>query len=525
MVPARGRCLLPVSGLAALIGRRDAIRLLGGGGLSLGLGACGFEPAKPEPAGGRLRVAVAVSSTADTMDPARQTVVTDFCRCAMVYDGLTRLDAQFRPEPALAEAIETADARDWSIRLRKGVRFHDGSPLTVADVVYSLRRHLDPGVGSKARVFAEQFASVVADGPDRVRVVLKSPNADLPTILGIQQFQIIRDGTREFHRPIGTGPMRMIEFAPGVRSIAARFDDYWRGPVRLGEVELFAIPDDSARINALLSGDVDLIHAINPRMARHLTGAGFELLETKSSGYTNLIVRVDRAPGNNPDFVAGMKLLLDRETMRTAIFRGYATIGNDQPIAPTNPYYDPSVPQRPFDPERARFHFRRAGLIGAQVPIVTSTAADKSDDMAVLIQDAGRRAGIDFDIRRVPSDGYWTNSWMKVPLGFGNTNPRPTADISFTQFFASDAAWNESGWRNARFDRLLVEARGETDEARRKSLYGEMQHLVHDHAGVGIPLFLSLLDAHSPRVKGLRPMPQGGLMGFDFAAHVWLEGA
>lgn len=507
-----------------MIGRRDAIRLIGGGGLSIGLGACGFEPARPEPAGGRLRVAVAVSSTADTMDPARQTVVTDFCRCAMVYEGLTKLDERFLPQPALAEAIETADARDWSIRLRKGVRFHDGSPLTVADVVYSLRRHLDPAVGSKAKVFADQFASVRADGPDRVRIVLKTPNADLPTILGIQQFQIVRDGARDFNKPVGTGPMRMLEYMPGVRSLAARYDDYWRGPVRLGECELFAIPDDSARINALLSGDVDLIHAINPRITRHLTGAGFELLESKSSGYTDLIARMDRAPGNNPDFVEGLKLLLDRETMRTAIFRGYATIANDQPIAPTNPYYDPSVPQRPFDPDRARFLFKRAGLAGARVPLVTSTAADKSDDMAVLIQDAARRAGLGLDIRRVPSDGYWTNSWMKVPLGFGNTNPRPTADIIFTQFFASNALWNESAWKNPRFDRLLVAARGETDEARRKSLYGEMQHLVHDQAGIGIPLFISSIDAYSPRLKGLRPMPQGGLMGFDFAAHVWLEG-
>lgn len=508
-----------------MIGRRDAIRLIGGGGLSLGLGACGFTPARPEPEGGRLRVAVAVSSTADTMDPARQTVVSDFCRCAMVYDGLTRLDARSRPQPALAEAIESQDARDWSVRLRRGVRFHDGAPLTVADVVYSLNRHLDPAVGSKARVFADQFASVRADGPDHVRIVLKSPNSDLPTILGIPQFQIVRDGTRDFSRPIGTGPMRMVEFMPGVQSIAARWGDYWRRKVRLGEVELFAISDDSARINALLSGDVDLIHAINPRIARHLTAAGFDLLVTKSGGYTNLIARMDQTPTNNPDFVAGLKLLLDRETMRNAIFRGYATIGNDQPIAPTNPYFDPSVPQRPFDPDRARHHFERAGMIGVRLPIVTSTAADKSDDMAVLIQNAGHRAGVHFDIRRVPSDGYWTNSWMKVPLGFGNINPRPTADIIFTQFFASDAPWNESAWKNPRFDRLLVEARGETDEARRKSLYGEMQHLVHDHSGIGIPLFLSLLDAHSPRLKGLQPMPQGGLMGFDFAADAWLEGA
>ncbi len=507
-----------------MIARRTALAMLAGGAIA-GLGACSFPPPRPPVKGGRLRVATGVSSTADTLDPARQAVVTDYCRGNMFYNGLTRLNAALRAEPELAEAIETRDARVWTIRLRRGVRFHDGQPLTARDVVWSLGRHKDPGVGSKARVFADRFADIRALSSDTVRLTLDGPNADLPVILGIPQFQIVRDGTTRFGTANGTGPFRCAEFLPGVRSIAARNEDYWRVPVRLGEVELFAIADDSARINALLSGDVDLINAINPRIVRQLDAAGFSVMETRTGGYTDLVMRLDRAPGSNPDFIAGMKALLDRETMRRAIFRGFATIANDQPIPPANPYFAADLPQRGFDPDRARHHFARAGMLGATVPLVTSSAADKSDDMGVLLQDAATRAGLIIDLQRVPSDGYWTNSWMKVPLGFGNVNPRPTADIIFTQFFASDAPWNESGWHDPRFDRMLVEARGSTDEALRRRIYGEMQHMVHDHAGIGIPLFLSLLDAHHPRVKGLRPMPGGGLMGYDFAQHVWLEDA
>jgi peptide/nickel transport system substrate-binding protein len=264
---------------------------------------------------------------------------------------------------------------------------------------------------------------------------------------------------------------------------------------------------------------------MNPRIAKRIMGQGFGVLESRSGGYTDLVIRLDQAPGRSPDFVAGMKAMMDRETMRNAIFRGYAAIGNDQPIPQTSPYFAADLPQRPFDPGRARFHFQRAGLAGTTIPIVTSTAAMKSDDMAVLMQEAARTAGIGLDIRRVPADGYWSQSWMKVPVGFGNVNPRPTADIIFTQFFSSTAAWNESGWFNPRFDKLLLEARGDTDEARRRAIYGEMQRMIHDQAGIGIPLFLSTLDAYSPRLKGLKPMPQGGMMGFDFAAHVWLEDA
>lgn len=499
--------------------------MLAAGAASTGLGACSFPAPRPPVKGGRLRVATSASSTGDTLDPAKQGTGIDYCRGNMFFNGLTRLDAASRAQLELAEAIETRDAREWTIKLRRGVRFHDGSPLTAADVVWSLRRHTDPAVGSKARVFADRFADIRATSADTVRLTLSGANADLPVILGVPQFQILRADTTDFTTANGTGPFRCTEFQPGIRSVGARNEDYWRGPVHLGEVELFAIADDSARLNALLSGDVDLINAINPRIVRQLTRAGFPVMESKTGGYTDLVMRLDRAPGRNRDFVTGMKSLLDRETMRTAIFRGYATIANDQPIPPANPYHAADLPQRAFDPDRARHHFRKAGLLGATIPLVTSTAAEKSDDMGVLLQDAARKAGLTLDIRRVPPDGYWTNSWMKVPVGFGNVNARPTADIIFTQFFSTDAPWNESAWHDPRFDRMLLEARGSTDEALRRRIYGEMQHRIHDRAGIGIPLFISLLDAHSPRVKGLRPMPTGGLMGFDFAAHVWLDDA
>jgi peptide/nickel transport system substrate-binding protein len=144
--------------------------------------------------------------------------------------------------------------------------------------------------------------------------------------------------------------------------------------------------------------------------------------------------------------------------------------------------------------------------------------------MASVVQEYGSRIGVNFAVNRVPSDGYWSTHWMKHPLTFGNTNPRPTADLIFSLFFKSNADWNEAHWDNPQFDRLLVEARGEADEARRKQLYGEMQQLVHDQAGVAIPVFISLIDGHDLRLKGLHPIPIGGLMGYMFADQVWWDG-
>ena len=144
--------------------------------------------------------------------------------------------------------------------------------------------------------------------------------------------------------------------------------------------------------------------------------------------------------------------------------------------------------------------------------------------MAVLMQQSAQKIGLKLTVNRVPGDGYWSNHWMKHPLFFGNINPRPSADVMFTQFFKSDAAWNESGWKNEQFDQLLLLARAEADDDKRKKLYADMQVLVHEKCGMGIPVFLSFVDAHTTKLKGLYGIPFGGFMGYMFAEYAWLDG-
>jgi len=496
------------------------------------IGAAGGALILPEPAfaqprrGGRIRVATTSSSTADTLDPAKGALNTDYVRHYMLYSGLTQFDARLTPRLALAESFETRDRIRWRIRLKKGVQFHDGRTLTAADVVFSLMRHKDPRVGSKVKAVASQFAEARAIGTDEVELRLASPNVDLPTILATSHFLIIRDGTTDFRTAVGAGPYRLKVFKPGVRTVVTRNPNYWKpGRPYLDEIELIGIPDEVSRVNALLSGDVQLINAINPRSTKRIgASARHAILETKAGLFTDLAVRQDRAPTGNPDFTTAMKLLMDRELIRRALFRGYATIANDQPIAPSHPYYLPGLPQRAYDPDKARFLLKRAGLLGVRLPVYASPAAEGSVDMASILQEAASKIGLRLAVNRVPADGYWSTHWMKHPLTFGNTNPRPTADLMFSLFYKSDAEWNESGWRNSRFDQLLLAARAEADEARRRQLYGDMQVLVHEKGGVAIPVFISSLDAYDRRLKGFGSIPIGGLMGYAFAEYVWLEG-
>lgn len=519
--------------LAARLGasRRDMLGLLGGLGIGAAfggslIGAAGTALAQTPKKGGRIRVAGFGTSTADTLDPAKQSYSTDYCRCSMFYNGLTDLDATLTPQMALAESMTSEAATVWTIKLRKGVQFHDGKELTSADVVFSLQRHLDPATGSRARALATQMKEIVATGTHEVKVTLTSPNADFPVVLGTHHFYIAQAGTTDFSKGIGTGPFKCKEFTPGVRSVAVRNENYWKqgaGPY-VEEIEFFGIPDVGARVNALMAGDVQLIGNVNPASARTILARNdLAIMETKSGNYTNLVMRLDQAPGNNPDFVLGMKLLMNRNLIRRNAFQNYAEVANDQPIPPMNRYYAKDISQRPYDPEKAKFHLNKAGVLGSTLPVVTSPAATGSVEMGLLLQQAAQGIGLKVDLKQVPADGYWSNFWMKVPVGYGNINPRPSADVLFSLFYASGAAWNESGWKNDKFDQLLLAARAETDEAKRRQMYTDMQVMVHETAGTGIPVFINGLDAHSAKLKGLTPMGTGSLMGYAFGEHVWLD--
>jgi len=472
--------------------------------------------------GGSIRVATQSSSTADTLDPAKGALSTDYVRHFMLYSGLTRIGHDMIAHPALAERIESADRITWHISLRRGVHFHQGGELTSADVVYSLLRHKDPKLGSKMASIAAQFTQVRADGRYGVVIALSGPNADLPAMLAQSHFLILRKGTAKPDGN-GTGPFKLAEFKPGIRTVAVRNPDYWvSGKPYLDRIELIAIPDEVSRINALLAGDVQLINAVAPQSTKRVESSpAHKIATTPSALYSNLIARMDRLPSGNPDFIAALKHLVDRPLIKRALFRGFATIGNDQPIPPFHPYYNPHIPQTALDLDRARWHINRSGLRGVRLPIFAGPAVEGAVDMASVLQEYGARVGLDLAITRVPADGYWSTHWMRHPLSFGSTNPRPTADLVFSLFYKSDAAWNETGWKNPRFDQLLLAARGEVDENRRRAMYHEMQAIVHDQCGSIIPVFISLIDGLDRRLQGMNPHPMGGLMGYQFAENVW----
>ncbi|WP_395453461.1 ABC transporter substrate-binding protein (plasmid) [Azospirillum melinis] len=508
--------------------RRDLMKMLLAGGVSLAaadlvLGRAGMALAATPVKGGALKAAGWSSSTADTLDPAKASLSTDYVRCCAFYNRLTTLDQNGIPQMELAESVESGDAKTWTVKLRKGVTFHDGKSLTADDVVYSLKRHLDPAVGSKVAKIAAQMTEFKAVDKTTVEITLASPNADLPTILATHHFMIVADGTTDFSKGNGTGAFTCKSFEPGVRSIGLRNQNYWKGGPNVDSFEFFAISDDNARVNALLSGDIHLAASINPRSTRLVDGQkGFALSKTTSGNYTDLNIRLDMEPGSRKDFVDGMKYIVNREQIVKSALRGFGEVGNDQPVSPVNPYHNAALKPKAYDPEKAKALFKKAGVLGQSIPVITSDAASSAIDMAMVIQASAAEIGMKLDVQRVPSDGYWSNYWLKSPIHFGNINPRPTPDILFSLLYASEAPWNESKYKSEKFDRMMIEARGMLDQAKRKEIYNDMQVMIAEEAGTIIPAYISNVDAINDKLKGLAPSPLGGMMGYAFAEYVWL---
>lgn len=509
--------------------RRDLFRMLAAGGVAAAsagtiLGRASSALAATPTYGGSIVAAGWSTSTADTLDPAKASLSTDYVRICAFYNRLTFLDEHGITQMELAESIDSKDAKTWTVKLRRGVTFHDGHTLTSADVVFTLKRHLDPAVGSKVATLAKQMQTITAVDPQTVQIVLVAPNADLPTILAMHHFMIVADGTTDFSKGNGTGPFVCKEFTPGVRSIGVKFKNYWKeGKPYLDSFEFIGISDDTARANALFAGNVQLAAALDPRAVQLIKRQpGYRASITNSGNYTDLNMRLDMSPGDKADFVTGMKYVMDRQEIKQAVLRDLAIIANDQPISPSDRYYNAALKPKPYDPDRAKFHFKKSGLMGQRIPIVASDAAGSSVQMAMVIQQSAADIGMKFDVQRKPSDGYWSEYWLKAPVHFGNINPRPTPDILFSLFYASDAPWNESRYKSPKFDSMLLEARGMLDQTKRTEIYHEMQAMVSEQAGTAIPAWISNVDGLSDKLHGLRPNPLGGMMGYAFAEYVWL---
>jgi len=512
------------------LSRRDFMARAGqlgiGAGMANGLLTLGASSARAAvKRGGRIRVATQTGGTADSLDPTKFLSTVDYLRAYLMYTPLTALDRKSRAIPALAESWESDDAVNWAFHLRKDVEWSDGAKTTAKDVVYSLQRHLAEKSESPGKPMLEQVIEMKADGDHVVRMKLAAANADLPTLFTTPQFMITRDGQDDFTAPISNGPFTLKSFKAGVQAVLDRNDNYWGTPAPADRMEVTSVGDTTARMNALMAGKFDVVTGVDHKILDLLKKApGVDVVSSPSSQHANFAMMVDRAPTDNNDLRLALKYISPREKFVKNVFKGYAQVGNDHQVAPTDPFYCDEIPQRHYDPDKAKFHLKKAGMAGGSIDLYSSfQATSGADAIALLYKEAARPAGLEVNVTMVPPDSYWTTAWMQKAFVVSGWNARPTADLMLSIANKSDGSWNESQWKNKHFDDLLVAARGEIDFAKRKAMYCEMQKMLQEDGGTSVIAFYDEINAKRSNVAGMEPHPAGLARNAFFGVEVGLK--
>ena len=467
--------------------------------------------------GGHITFASDLHGPSDTLDPGLNTSTIDYTRGRAHYNSLVQFNDDTSTRPELAEEYSSnSDNTEWTFKLRKDVKFHDGSAFSADDVIFSMNRHYGEASTSVAKTLVADVTEWKKVDNHTVKAVMAGPNGDLPKILATANFKIIKDGTTDFQNPAGTGPFKLKTFQQGVRSQHVRNEDYWREGANADELEIFAITDKVARTSALLSGDIDLMQALDPTAVPQIEAApGVGIWSVASGAYIGIAMMSNSAPGNNPDFVLAMKYIQRREKIVRSILKGQGTVGNDQPInAAYGADFCSELPIRDHDLDKAKFHLEKSGVTEAEIQV--AEVAPGTTDICLLMQREAQKIGLKLNINKVPNDGYWGAVWMKTPINVTTWNMRPTANVMMNLAFAPTAPWNDSLWANERMGQLLIESRAVTDAGLRHEMYCEMQTLISNESGMIIPAHRNYLDAKSDKIEGITRMPLGALGGYEW---------
>ena len=376
--------------------------------------------------GGRLRQGFSAGSTTETLDALKSTgSVVEICNNWCWGSNLTEVQPDGSIGPELAESIEASDkARTWVFKLRKGVTFHNGKSLTPEDVIDSVNRHRGEDSASAGRV-AVRVHRGDAQGrrrPGGDQAGCAQRGLPLPAQRLPARHHALRRERQCPTAPAATGPAptSSTRSTPACGPSSSAIPDYFKADrAHFDEIEHLVILDTAARQNALTTGAVDVIDAIEPKTA-HLMArvSGVQIQEVTGTQNRNMVMRLDTPPFDNLDLRLAIKLSAKRQELVDKIEGGHGVVGNDHHISPAQQYYNTELPQREYDPDKARFHLKKAGMEGIKLELLASKAAlEGAADAAILLKESAAAAGIDITVKRVPADGFWSNVWNKQGTG------------------------------------------------------------------------------------------------------------
>ncbi|HET9102516.1 MAG TPA: ABC transporter substrate-binding protein [Solirubrobacteraceae bacterium] len=500
--------------------------VIGAGGL---LAACGSSSSSSAAAsgsapttgkikpGGALRVGATGGGAKDTIDAHLPTVDPDIMRCWNLYEPLAVRPPDFGPlEMMVAESLEAehGKADSWIVKVRPGIEFHNGKTVTAEDVIFSLQRILDPknpktGSASIGYVDAKGIKKL---SKDTVRIPLKFANATFPDDIG-QYFNAIVPVGYDPAKPVGTGAFMFESFTPGQQSVFKKFPNYWQsGKPYVDSLTIIDFADDTARVNALLGGQVDAIDNLPTGQIAQVQGnSALKVLIAQTGEWQPFTMRVDSAPFNDVRVRQAMRLIVNRPQMVEQVLSGQGRIGNDM-YSPYDPAYDSSLPQRHQDIEQAKSLLKAAGHSSLTVQLVTAPVFQGVVQAAEVFAQQAQAAGVTVNLRKIDTTTFYGSNYLKWPFAQDFWATREYLP-QVAQGSLPNSPYNETHWANPQFIKLINEARGTLDQTKRVEILRQAEKLEYDTGGYIIPYFTNQVDAYSAKLTGFIPPKSGFPLG------------
>ncbi|MFF3679498.1 ABC transporter substrate-binding protein [Streptomyces sp. NPDC002120] len=507
-----------------IAGSAAALALTAGCGTGPGTAADAESAADTPPKpGGRLRAAFAGGGAGETLDPHAANLFVDAARAKALFDKLADFGADLAPVPRLAARWEPNETLDtWRITLRRAA-FHGGRPVTAEDVLYSYRRIADPQGTFRAKASLEPVDLAASRAVDATTVEfrLRRPYAEFPNTLAAFGAYIVPKDTTAFDRPVGSGPFTFVSFKPGASLLVKRNPDYWEGAPHLEELEFVIAGEESARVNALLGGQVEYAHELNPATARAHEGKGrIDVVRLPGSAMQGFVMKTDRPPFDDKRVRQAFFLIADRRELVDGALSGAGEIGNDL-FGKGCRYYAAGLPQRVQDLDRARALLKEAGAEGLRVTLDTAPAATGFIEAAGIFKEQAAKAGVTVEVKVGNKETYWKDILSSGTLASYRSGAMPI-ESHVSQRLLTASTTNATKWQHKDFDDLYQQAQSTPDEKERTALHERMQRRLHAEGGFLIWGFADWIVATAPKVRGVSRAAPANTLDWARFDRLWL---
>lgn len=515
------------------ISRRRLLQVTGAsvGAIAFGsvLGACDASPESQVNAnakikkGGQLIFGVPGGRSSDDLDAHQVIGAPEQCRVYQLYETLTGYDAGTQIEMRLAESVEPlGDGSVWEVKLKDGLTFHNGKPVTADDVLATLERIVNPSAPmsmassltnldiKKSKVVDKRTAHIAFTGPFSI----------LPELLADFKMGVVPRGY-DPKKPVGAGPFMFKSYSPGRRSTFTKFTNYWRsGLPYIDELVIVDFPDEAARINAFLSGQIHATEGIPSAYIENVKKSSeLRLLEAAGATWFPMAMRCDTEPFQDPRVREAFKLIVDREAMVEQAWSGHARVAND--------YYSPfdagvvDLPQRQRDVAKAKSLLKAAGQENLQVELNTSEVMSGFVEMSQVFAEQARGI-VDVKVKKVDPASYYGENYLKYPFAMENKFNRGFLRTA-QQSSMNGAPFNSPHFNDKEFNALCNQAISTIDDTKRNGLIAQAQKIEYERGGWMIPCFINSVDGYAAKVSGFRknkgstPLDEYGFAHVGFA--------